>query len=77
MELVVEIVLAVLASVRGWGVGPYIIVAGAYVLKLVVQLATGDGFEGLMQALDLAVVAALTIMALKGRKRPKKAGKVP
>lgn len=72
MWLVVEIVVAAIASVRGWGAGPFLIILGAFVLSLLVQLASGNGLEGLMQALDLAAGGLLVIMAFKGRKKPKK-----
>lgn len=72
MELAIDIVIAAIASWRGWGAGPFLIIAGVFALKLLVQLAIGDGLEGLMQGLDMAVAAALVIMALKGRKKPKK-----
>jgi hypothetical protein len=75
MDLAVEIVLAAIASWRGWGAGPFLIIVGAFALKLLAQLATGNGLEGLMQALDVAVIVGLVIMGLKGRKKPQKAKK--
>jgi hypothetical protein len=77
MWLAVEIVIAAIASVRGWGSGPYLIVLGAFIVGLLIQVASGDGLYGLTQALDVAVGVILVAMAFKGRKKPKKVGKVP
>jgi hypothetical protein len=73
MWLAVEIVIAAIASLRGWGASPFLIILGAFVLSLLIQAATGDSLFGLSQALDFAVGAVLVLMAFKGRKKPKKA----
>jgi hypothetical protein len=77
MWLVIEIFVAAIASIRGWGSLPFLLVLGKFVLDLLLQAATGDSLYGLTQALDVAVGVILVGMAFKGRKRPKKAGKVP
>ena len=77
MWLAVELIIAAIAYVRGWGARPFLIILGAFVLSLLVQLASGNSLEGLMQALDIAVGAILIIMVIKGRKKPKRVGKLP
>lgn len=66
--LVVEVIAAIIATFRGWGVRPIILFGGSLLLGLLIGIGFGSSALGIMQIIDIAVTVILVIMAITGKK---------
>lgn len=67
--LIIEVIAAIIASVRGWGAKPIILLGGTILFGVFIGAIVGTSGMGLMQLVDIIVVIILVIMAITGKKR--------
>lgn len=66
--LAVEIVAAIIASLRGWGAKPWLLVGGTVGVGLILGAMVGPDAMLFLQVVDYIVVAILVIMAIAGKR---------
>ncbi len=67
--LVVEVIAAIIASIRGHGAKPFILLGGTMLLGVFLTMVFGSSAIGLLQIIDIGVTLALVVMALVGKKK--------
>jgi len=73
MLLIVEIIAAIVAAVRGWGIWPILILVGSFVIGLLMAPSISYGYNsgaiGSMVVFDWIVTGILVLMALIGKSK--------
>ena len=67
--LVIEVIAAIIAAARGWGVKPFILLGGTMLLGFFLGVMVGPDVIGFMQFIDYAVAVILIIMAVVSPKK--------
>ena len=69
--LVIEIIAAIIASVRGWGIWPLVLIGTTFILGLVFGPSATYGTITFLAIIDWIVTAVVIGMAIIGRKSSK------
>lgn len=71
--LAFEIIVAITAVARGWGIWPIALVGGSFALGLILGPTASYDTIIFMTIIDWIVIAIVTVMAIIGRKKPRNA----
>ena len=71
--LAFEIIVAIIAVARGWGIWPIALVGGSFALGLILGPTASYDTIMFMTIIDWIIVAIVTVMAIIGRKKPQAA----